>query len=587
VTGVELSTVQPQCDLGPAQPGPAAGTGEPRSPGPDLGAILGSIGEAAYEWELDSDSLIWAANAAKVLSVGDIAEIASGRSFARLLDPGNETTRFDAVMGSSTRDGGGGVPYQIQYSLRRDASDAPARWVEDTGRWFAGPSGEPLRAHGVVRVITDRRAREQRLAFLSQFDDLTGEMNRLHLTEILAAVLDEAIRFRASCGFLNVAIDDLGRINDAYGLAVADEVIRAVAKRLHAKMRDGDALGRYAGNKFGIVLRNCSPDDLAAAADRLLAAVRDDVVQTAAGGIAVTATIGGVAAPRHARRVEEILSRAQEALDAARAKRHGSYAAYRPSAEREARRRENARAADEINAALNERRIVLAFEPVVEILSRRPAFHECLMRIRRRDGTQVMAGDMAAVAERLGLVRLIDRRMLDLAIGQMAATPQLRASINLAPTTTTDPDWWTSLEAQLRGHPDVAGRLILEITESSAIHNIDETRGLMARAKDLGCRIAIDHFGAGCTSFRNLRSLGVDIVKIDGDLVRNLTASADDRVFVRTLIDLGHGLGLETVAEWVQDEETAAILAGWGCHYIQGPLSGLAAPNAIAGRATA
>ena len=128
----------------------------------------------------------------------------------------------------------------------------------------------------------------------------------------------------------------------------------------------------------------------------------------------------------------------------------------------------------------------------------------------------------------------------------------------------------------LRAHAGVAERLTVEITETTAIQDIDETRGFVARVKDLGCRIAIDDFGAGYTSFRNLRKLGVDLVKIDGAFVQNLRRSEDDRAFVHTLIDLARRLGLETVAEWVQDEEAAAILADWGCDYIQGALVGLA-----------
>ena len=118
--------------------------------------------------------------------------------------------------------------------------------------------------------------------------------------------------------------------------------------------------------------------------------------------------------------------------------------------------------------------------------------------------------------------------------------------------------------------------MTLEITETAAIQNIEETAGFVTRAKDLGCGIAIDDFGAGYTSFRNLRRLGVDMIKIDGAFVQNLTRSEDDRVFVRTLIELGRSLGIETVAEWVQDEEAASILAGWGCDYLQGDLVGRA-----------
>ena len=143
-------------------------------------------------------------------------------------------------------------------------------------------------------------------------------------------------------------------------------MIAAVGKRLRAKMRGVDVLGRFSGNKFGVVLHKCTPDDMRIAAERLLAGVRDDVVQTKAGPVAVTVTIGGVVAPRHARTVEEILARAQEALNAAKAKRRGSFLAYRPNIEREEQRRQNQRTSDEIVGALNEQRVLLAFEPVVD-----------------------------------------------------------------------------------------------------------------------------------------------------------------------------------------------------------------------------
>jgi EAL domain-containing protein (putative c-di-GMP-specific phosphodiesterase class I) len=166
--------------------------------------------------------------------------------------------------------------------------------------------------------------------------------------------------------------------------------------------------------------------------------------------------------------------------------------------------------------------------------------------------------------------------VLELVVDELVAAPSLKASVNVSPGSTTDPDWWTGLGSLLRAHAGVAERLIVEITESSAIHDIDETRGFVARVKDLGCRIAIDDFGAGYTSFRNLRKLGVDIVKIDGAFVQNVLRSEDDRAFVRTLIDLGKRLKLATVAEWVQDESAAKMLEAWGCDYLQGALVGLA-----------
>jgi EAL domain-containing protein (putative c-di-GMP-specific phosphodiesterase class I) len=253
------------------------------------------------------------------------------------------------------------------------------------------------------------------------------------------------------------------------------------------------------------------------------------------------------------------------------------------------------RSTDEIVAALNERRILVAFEPVVAAATRQAAFYECLMRIRREDGILVPASEVIPVAERLGLVRLIDHRMIELVVAELIADPALKVSVNVSPASTADPDWWNGLGTQLRRHPGVAERLIVEITEMMAIHDLDDTRGFIARVKDLGCRTAIDDFGAGYTSFRNLRKLGVDIVKIDGAFIQNLARSADDRVFVRTLIELARALDLTTVAEWVQDEETAALLAEWGCDCLQGELVGRASmerpwcetPALVAGAASA
>jgi diguanylate cyclase (GGDEF)-like protein len=564
-----------------------AATAQPADPS----RILASIGLVPYDWRVDTDTIVWGANAAEVLQLRDIAALATGRGYAGLLDPANTTTRYDAVMLTGGLDAGNGVPYQTEYCLLAGLNGATRLWVEDNGRWFAGPDGRPARAHGVVRVINERHDHQERLAYLSRFDGLTGEMNRNALTETLAVALGEAVKYRASCGFMLIAVDNLARINEAYGFAVADEVIASVGRRIRSRMRGGDLLGRFSSNKFGVVLKTCTPDDLTAAADRFLGAVREDVVQTQNGPVAATITIGAVAAPRHARSVDEIIAHAQESLDSAKTKRRGSFVAYRPNVERDAVRKENAQATDKIITALNERRIVLAFEPIVETGSRAPAFYECLMRIRRADGTIVPASAVIPIAEQLGLVRLIDHRVIELATAELAAAPALRASLNVSPDSLVDPDWWSALGAQLRANPGVAQRMTLEVTETTAIQNIDETAGFVSRAKDLGCRIAIDDFGAGYTSFRNLRRLGVDMIKIDGAFVQNLPRSQDDRAFVRTLVDLGRSLGLTTVAEWVQDEAGAEVLAEWGCDYLQGALIGRAslerpwvnsAPNAAA-----
>jgi diguanylate cyclase (GGDEF)-like protein len=553
------------------------GAATPESASLETAAILASVGEALYHWDIAGDVLTWSANVADVLRLRDATAVSTGAGYARLLDPDNPEPRADALLRSGRHDEGQGVDYCVEYALRPDPASATKLWIEETGRWFAGADGKPARAQGAVRVINARHERELRLNYLARCDDLTGELNRHHLTDILGKTLDEAMRFRSSCGFLLVGIDDLARLNESYGFDIADQVIGGLGKRIRGLMRGKDTLGRYSGNKFGLVLRDCTPDDMAIAAERVIAGVREEMVTTSAGPIAVTVTIGGVTAPRHARSVAEVLARAQETLDRAKRRRRGSFLAYQPNIEREAQRRENVRATDEIVAALNERRIFLAYDTVVTAADRRPAFYECLMRVRRADGSLVGASDVVPVAERLGLVRLLDHRVLELVVDELICAPSLQTSVNISSGSTTDPDLWTELGALLSTHAGVAERLIIEITESAAIHHVDETRGFVARVKDLGCRIAIDDFGAGYTSFRNLRKLGVDIVKIDGAFVQNMIRSEDDRAFVRTLIDLGQRLKLATVAEWVQDEPAAKMLEEWGCDYLQGALVGLAA----------
>jgi diguanylate cyclase (GGDEF)-like protein len=542
---------------------------------PAAAEVLTSIGDVAYEWRLDTDALLWSGNAAVVLGVANAADIASGRRFAQCIEAEDGQSRIDAITQSDQSDDGEGVPYQVQYAFRRDGGEEKI-WLEDTGRWFAGADGKPLWAHGIVRAINERHARERQLVQLAKFDLLTGEMNRVHLTEVLGAKLDETVRFRNSLGFLLVAIDHLAHLNESYGFDVAEDVIAQVAKRIRTRLRGKDHIGRFSGNKFGVILTNCGADELAVAADRLLAGVRDETIPTAAGPVAVTVTIGGVTAPRHARTVPEIFSRTQDALHAARAKRHGSFMPYRPNVERDALRRDSVRATDEIVAALNERRIALAFEPVVEAKTRKIAFYECLIRVHRPDGRIAHANEIIPVAERIGLLRMLDYRVLELVVNELAAAPDLTASVNVSPASTVDPDWWAGLGALLRANTNAAGRLIIEITETAAIQDVADARGFVARVKDLGCRIAIDDFGAGNTSFRNLRKLGVDMVKIDGAFVQNIIKSSDDRAFVHTLIDLSCRLGLKTVAEWVQDEEAAQLLSDWGCDYLQGALIGLA-----------
>ena len=152
---------------------------EQPSPSLDTAKILRSVGDVAYEWQLDTDALVWAGNAGDVLGI-DPTDIASGEVFARHVDVAGGLSRAEVIQQATRRDAGKGVPYQIQYAFRRGDEKI---WIEDTGRWFAGPDGKPKYANGIMRTINERHERERWLEQRAKFDPLTGELNRIYLTE--------------------------------------------------------------------------------------------------------------------------------------------------------------------------------------------------------------------------------------------------------------------------------------------------------------------------------------------------------------------------------------------------------------------
>lgn len=543
-----------------------------------MSSLLTALGRAAFVWDIPSDTITWTEGAASIFQGIDPFLLATGVRYGRLIEPSG-SVRADILSAPPTapRRFEEGMPYLIEYGVRASAS-APMLWIEEAGCWFADADGKVVRVEGIVRLENERRARDERLISLSRNDALTGELNRTYLTAALAEAIEEAARYRSPVAFMMVGIDHLARINNAFGFDVADEVIGDVARRIRQRLRGGDILGRFSGNRFGVILKNCGLDEVSVAGERLLAGIRGEIVITKSGPVSVTASIGAVLAPRYAHSADEAISRAQEILEVAKGRRCGSLAVWRPDTERDAQRRINIRVTDEIVTALNERRILTAFEQVVDARTREAAFYECLVRMQQQNGQVLLAPDVVPVAEKLGLIRLVDHRVLELVIAELAEAPHVRLSLNISPETTMDVDWWAAIEALMGAHPGVAERLIVEITETAAIQDIDDVQRFVTRLKNLGSRIAIDDFGAGYTSFRNLRKLGVDIVKIDGAFVQNLARSADDRAFVQTLIDLARRLDIRTVAEWVQDEQSAAMLRDWGCDFIQGRLIGLASP---------
>lgn len=403
-------------------------------------------------------------------------------------------------------------------------------------------------------------------------DPLTGYLSRIGLA---AALEREQKNHQRPCTFMLAGINRLAMVNEAYGIDVADELIVATAARLKEALRKTDILGRYAGNKFGIILCDSNEERMRETADRLLSVISERAIEVEAGVIPVAISLGGAVVSAKSGAAREAMLQAEEALSHARTRYIGGYQIYRASELRETERRRNIKLSDEIVCALNDRRMTIAKQPIISAATGKVDFHECLVRMIRTNGEVVSAGEFVPAAEKLGLTRYLDHRVLGLVIESLFANPGDSYSLNVSvPTALLSSEWYDTLKSAVGGRPDLARRLIVEITETVAITDVEESIRFVADLRALGCRVAIDDFGAGYTSFRNLKLLDVDMVKIDGAFIKNLSNSPDDQVFVRTLIDLARNFNLKTVAEWVGSAADAELLRSWGVDYFQGFLFG-------------
>ena len=539
--------------------------------GLDLVGILSAIRETAYSWDLTTDHIDWESNAIAVLGVPDIGSIANGTAYQMLIAAEHVGQRHQDITGAKTEAGTRGVGYRLQYKLlpagRRSNVSV---WIEDHGRWWPDAEGRPAQARGVLRVITDRHWEEQRLMHRSDHDELTGQLNRIRLTEALSATIGRCDRNGKPFAFLMASVNNLDVINESFGFDTGDEVLSATARLIKSKLRGGDTLGRYSSNKFGIILNDCGSGAMRIAADRFLKSVRDATIATTACQLSASISIGGLVVPGQAANASEALGNAMHALDRAKMKRFDCFMPYEPTLSRETTRRRSIAIADDVLSALEDERMLLVLQPIISAATGEAEHYECLLRMRKLDGELVSAGEFMAVAEQLGLSRHIDRRTLELAIALLKKHAELRLALNVSGLTVADHEWIVALQKLTGGKASLTSRLTIEITETAVIHDLDQIVIFVDTLRELGCRVAIDDFGAGYTSFKNLKVLNVDMVKIDGSFVKDLADDSSGEVFIRTMIEIAQTFGMETVAEWVGNQETADFLKNAGITFLQG-----------------
>ncbi len=528
-----------------------------------LRAALAASGEIAYEWDLIADRIDFVGERAETLGAPATGRW-TGREFAGRINPEDLVVRLDMLSRHyRTREN-----YDCEYRLRLASGEQG--WVHDRGSAEFGPRGQPQRMRGTLRFIAGRHQSEAELKYLANHDELTGHFNRTRLREALDHALKYASRYGEVGVFLVVGIDKLTMVNTAFGHEVADSVILALGRRMEATLRASDTIGRLGGDRFGIVMTRCPEADLPRACEKTLEVARNTVVDTPFGPIHVTVSIGAVDFPTSAHTTGDTMTKAEIAL--AKAKRAGrdGYVIYTYSEEQRRDHRDNIVMAEQVKRAARENRLRFAYQPIVAAKTHETVCYECLMRKIGPSGDVLTAAAFMPAVESLGLVRVVDRKALDIALEALVESDGIEFAINVSGLTAGDRSWLRGLVAALRGRPQLARRLVIEITETAALEDISECARFVLALKDLGCRVALDDFGAGYTSFVQLKTLAVDTIKIDGSFVHGVCASPSNLVFVRTLLELARNLDIRTVAECVETMEEAELLESEGVDYLQG-----------------
>jgi diguanylate cyclase (GGDEF)-like protein/PAS domain S-box-containing protein len=451
------------------------------------------------------------------------------------------------------------------------------RLTKDGGLLDVSLTISPIRdEHGAIagiskiaRDITERKRTEEQLIHLSDHDALTGLFNRRRFEEELARLVAYTRRYRAApAALLLLDLDNFKYVNDTLGHGAGDRLICSVAAVLRRGLRETDVLARLGADEFAILLPQVDAEGARTAAESLREAIATQP-PLGAPGLTITASVG-IATITGDALVSDPLVHADLALQDIKERGRNGVSEYRP----EDRERLATRIGweDRIRRALDEDRFVLYFQPIVDLATGKVTKGEVLLRLVE-NGEVIPPGAYLDVAERSGLILDIDRWVVRTAIELLAkpgALPAERVEVNLSGRSLQETGLVESIEADLVRTGVDPSRLIFEITETAVIANMDDAARLARRLQAAGCKVALDDFGTGFGSFYYLKYLPVDVLKIDGEFIRNLPASPTDQLMVKAIAQVAQGLGVTTVAEFVEDAETVLLLAEYGIDFGQG-----------------
>ena len=449
------------------------------------------------------------------------------------------------------------------------------RWIGINARISNDENGEMLGIRGTARDITEQHLASQRIEHLAMHDSLTDLPNRHSLQRLIESAMQEG----GVGALLFLDIDHFKYVNDSFGHHSGDQLIIGVGSVLREVMRSGKGeLYRLGGDEFAIHLPGGLRKEAVDTAETALNAVRHYRFRVAEHKIIsnLSASIGIGLYPFHGSDLHSLLSNVDIAMYQAKDLGRNRYALFDQAADSLRSTHKRIHWAKKLRDALDENRLVLFSQPVVRLKDQKMVHHEILARIRDDDGKYILPEHFIGLSETLGMVKEVDMRVLEKLLWFMRdngeAGKKVRYFVNVSRVSIADQDWVQRVIRLLKNSGVDPGQLVFEITETAAMSQIDVTLEFIRKLKSMGCRFALDDFGAGFSSFYYLKRFEVDYLKIDGSFIRDLATDQGSRIFVKALNDLARELHKQVIAEGMETPEVTKLLVEMGTQFGQGRL---------------